>query len=116
MQFGTGELEGEINEDTVYMGGVKIENQGFAEIVQESGPVFENSKFDGIVGLAFPQMAAYDENPVFDSIIKQNKLEKNEFGFFMDHGDSQQTSKLILGGVDETLFSGQLKYHKVIDQ
>jgi hypothetical protein len=34
------------------------------------GGVFEDSKFDGIVGLAFPEMSAYDEVPMFDNIMK----------------------------------------------
>ena len=34
------------------------------------GDVFVDSKFDGIVGLAYPEMAAYDEQPVFDNIMK----------------------------------------------
>jgi len=34
------------------------------------GPVFEESRFDGIVGLAFPAMSAYDELPLFDNIMK----------------------------------------------
>ena len=37
--------------------------------MKEEGAVFEASKFDGIVGLAYPSMAAYDLNPVFDNII-----------------------------------------------
>ena len=52
MQFGTGELGGSISSDTSYLGGVKIENQNFAEITEEIGAVFAESKFDGIVGLA----------------------------------------------------------------
>lgn len=47
-------MSGEINEDTVYFGGIPIEKQAFAEIVHEDGDVFAASKFDGIVGLAFP--------------------------------------------------------------
>jgi cathepsin D len=92
VEFGTGELEGEINEDTVYMGGVEVDKQSFAEIVQENGEVFAQSKFDGIVGLAFPQMAAYDNDPVFDNIMKQKKLSKNEFGFYFDNREGQSNS------------------------
>ena len=67
------------------------------------------------MGLAFPQMAAFDNAPIFDNIIKQNRLEKNEFGFFMENSDGKSNSQLILGGVDENLFTGDLTYHKVID-
>ena len=40
VQFGTGELQGEINEDTVYFGGIEINKQGFSEIISEDGDVF----------------------------------------------------------------------------
>lgn len=70
VEFGTGELIGEINADDVYVGGVKIDAQDFSEIVQENGDVFAESGFDGIVGLAYPTMAAYNFNPMFDNIIK----------------------------------------------
>ncbi len=40
VQFGTGALSGEINEDSVYLGGIKIKDQDFAEIVAEDGDVF----------------------------------------------------------------------------
>lgn len=40
VQFGTGALTGEINEDLVYLGGIPIKDQDFAEIVSEDGDVF----------------------------------------------------------------------------
>lgn len=54
----------------MYVGGVKIKTQDFSEIVRENGDVFAQSDFDGIVGLAYPTMAAYNFNPMFDNIMK----------------------------------------------
>ena len=39
-------------------------------IMNEEGNIFEASKFDGIVGLAFPEMSAYSFDPLLDSILK----------------------------------------------
>lgn len=61
-------------------------------------------------------MAAYDNNPVFDNLMQQNKLGKNEFSFYMDNKEGRSNSKLILGGVDDTLYAGDMHYHKVIDE
>lgn len=41
VQFGTGSLEGEINADNVWIGGMKISNQSFAMIQYEGGQVFK---------------------------------------------------------------------------
>lgn len=40
VEFGTGELQGEVNQDTVFMGPVQVDSQAFAEITSESGAVF----------------------------------------------------------------------------
>lgn len=40
VQFGTGQLSGMINEDSVFFGGVEVFNQDFAEITEELGQVF----------------------------------------------------------------------------
>ena len=40
VQFGTGELIGEINSDQVFLGGVQVQNQKIAEITREIGGVF----------------------------------------------------------------------------
>ena len=71
MQFGTGSIEGFISSDTFSLGSVTIKGQNFGEIVAENGRVFEATSFSGILGLAFPAMAAYDYTPVFDNILGQ---------------------------------------------
>lgn len=116
VEFGTGELIGEINADDVYVGGVKIDAQDFSEIVQENGDVFAEAGFDGIVGLAYPSMAAYNFSPLFDNIIKQKRLDKNMFSFYFSRNDGSRTSELTLGGWDNDHFEGKLNFHDVTDK
>lgn len=40
VEFGTGELVGKINADHLYVGGVQVEHQPFAEITHEIGSIF----------------------------------------------------------------------------
>jgi len=40
VQFGTGELIGEINSEKVFLGAIQIENQKIAEITKEIGGIF----------------------------------------------------------------------------
>lgn len=61
-------------------------------------------------------MAAYNMNPIFDSLMKQKKLKHNIFSFYLNNLLDKSESKLIIGGVDNSLYEGKLHYHKVIDQ
>jgi cathepsin D len=61
-------------------------------------------------------MAAYDQNPVFDNIIGQKLLQNNVFSFYYTKHEGTRDSKLTLGGVDHSLYSGDINYHKVVDE
>lgn len=58
-------------------------------------------------------MAAYNLNPVFDNIIKQKKLDKNMFSFYFNRNEDSYGSKLILGGVDDSLYTGEINWADV---
>ncbi|CAD8132993.1 unnamed protein product [Paramecium octaurelia] len=116
VEFGTGELMGEINADTAYVGNVQIRKQEFAEIVRENGDVFAYSDFDGIVGLAYPTMAAYHFNPLFDNIMQQKLLDRNVFSFYFSRQENSRTSELTLGGWNQEHFVGELHFHNVANK
>ncbi|CAD8091839.1 unnamed protein product [Paramecium sonneborni] len=116
VQFGTGDLNGEINSDIVKLGEIEVEDQNIAEIIEENGSVFQNSGFDGIVGLAYPSMAAYNFNPLFDNIIKEKKLKSNQFSFYMSNQVNSYESQITFGGYDVTKLDGPIHYHPVIDK
>lgn len=113
--FGTGQIEGEINSDTVSLGNVKIPEQKFGEILIQKGDVFNNGKFSGILGLAYPSMAAYNLTPVFDSIIAGKILKNNIMTFhysFNENTDGQVT----IGYIDKNKYEGDIHYYDVIDK
>lgn len=70
------------------------------------------SGFDGIVGLAYPSMAAYNFNPLFDNIMKQKKLDQNVFSFYLSSKEGSEESRISFGGYDPDLVSGQMHFHK----
>lgn len=45
------------------------------------------------------------DDPLFDSIMKQNLLSKNMFAFYMAMND-EEDSELVFGWYDETKFEG----------
>ncbi len=50
-----------------------------------------------------------------DSMIEQQILTKNMFAFYMAMNEDEQ-SELVFGGYDSTKFTGDLKWHPVVNQ
>ncbi|KAF4656137.1 hypothetical protein FOL47_009126 [Perkinsus chesapeaki] len=114
--FGTGELRGLIGEDTVSVGPYKVRNQSFAMIKQEIGKIFKQIPFEGILGLAFPKMAANGQLPFFDNVMRQNALGgQNEFSFYFQPSPGKG-SVILFGGVDNRLYDGPIRMFPVVQE
>ena len=113
VQFGTGEIRGEINYESVTVAGITLSHQSFGEITDEIGEVFVQGKFSGILGLAFPKMAAFNFDPIFDTMIKSDKLENNLFTFYYSDDDNSEVS---FGKIDYSKFIGDIHWTQVIDE
>ena len=81
-QFGTGPLSRPMGVNDLHVGPFTVFNQSFGLIQKAEGSVFENTPLEGILGLAFPAMAARGSSPFFDTIIKQKALKSNKFAFY----------------------------------
>lgn len=68
------------------------------------------------MGLAFPQMAAYNMNPLFDNLMRHKKLHRNLFSFYLNRNVDRSESRLVVGGLDSSLYEGKIHYNKVVDQ
>lgn len=44
-------------------------------------------KFEGIVGLAFPEMSSVPGTPIFDHMVLLNNMRHKEFAFYIDEKD-----------------------------
>ena len=51
-------------------------------IEKQSGQVFNDVPFEGILGLGFPSMSANHATPFFDTVIQEKSLQHNEFAFY----------------------------------
>jgi len=112
VKFGTGGLAGPYGVDNFGIGPFTVHKQQFALIQEQEGQVFQDN--DGILGLAFPAMAAKGTHPFFDSIIQQKALEKNEFSFFFSKDDAAGNA-IFWGGVDPAFHDGPIEYYPVVD-
>jgi hypothetical protein len=107
VKFGTGSIHGHMATDDFHLGPLHIKKQSFAEITEEDGEVFVTSPLSGIMGLAYPVMAAHHLTPVFDQLMQQKVVEQMEFAFYFSQHANGQASCLTLGGVDPTLYTGK---------
>ncbi|KAK1939812.1 putative aspartyl protease [Babesia divergens] len=117
VKFGTGEIEGYPATDTVTIGDITIPNQSFAVVESEQsggsdGNIFDKIKFEGIVGLAFPEMSSVPGTPIFDHMVLLNNMRHKEFAFYIDEKD--EDSKIMFGGVDPRYYEGEIKLFPVV--
>uniref|UniRef100_A0A3Q3ETH8 Nothepsin n=1 Tax=Labrus bergylta TaxID=56723 RepID=A0A3Q3ETH8_9LABR len=111
INYGSGHLLGVMARDTLKVGALTILNQEFGESVYEPSAAFVMAKFDGVLGMAYPALAEILGNPVFDNMLAQKAVEEPVFSFYLSRtGDSSPEGELLLGGTDETLFTGPINW------
>ncbi|KAF5377421.1 hypothetical protein D9757_009719 [Collybiopsis confluens] len=101
-------VSGSIYNDTVVVAGITVTNQTFSAATTWSSNITSDS-FDGILGLAFPQISQLNAQPFFNAALEQNAIGVGEFGFYLASSDST----LYLGGTDSDKFSGSFEFHDV---
>ncbi|XP_058158934.1 LOW QUALITY PROTEIN: chymosin-like [Dasypus novemcinctus] len=114
IQYGTGSMQGELGSDTVSVSSLVVPHQTVGLSTQEPGVVFTYSEFDGILGLAYPSLAAPYSVPVFDNMMARHLLAQDLFSVYM--GRSGQGSMLTLGAIDPSYYSGSLHWVPVTVQ
>ncbi|KAM4615526.1 nothepsin [Polymixia lowei] len=112
INYGSGHLLGVMARETLKVGGVTVLNQEFGESVYEPGSAFVLAQFDGVLGMGYPALAEILGNPVFDNMLTQKTVDQPIFSFFLSRKKSVADSEgeLLLGGTDETLYSGPINW------
>jgi hypothetical protein len=110
--YGSGNISGIVSNDVVGLADVTVTGQDFAEVVKESGMAFTFGKFDGILGLAFDSISVGHATPVWYNLMKQGLVDKKVFSFYLSRNSTGMMGggQLTLGGVDKTLFKGDIQY------
>uniref|UniRef100_A0A8D0ZF76 Peptidase A1 domain-containing protein n=1 Tax=Sus scrofa TaxID=9823 RepID=A0A8D0ZF76_PIG len=105
----SGLVSGLLGYDTVQIGRFKSENQAFGLSQSEPVKELENAFFDGVLGLGYPSLAIQGTTPVFDNLRKQGQIPEPVFALYLST-NTKKGSVLMIGGVDNNFFTGNLKW------
>ncbi|ETE62707.1 Cathepsin E-B, partial [Ophiophagus hannah] len=110
LRYGTGHLMGICSKEVVQISNISIEAQDFGESLLEPGNTFVSAHFDGVLGLAYPNLSVMDAVPVFDNMMRQNLVEEPVFSFFLNRDGTKDGGELIFGGIDHSLYRGPMHW------
>nr|XP_046191144.1 LOW QUALITY PROTEIN: cathepsin D-like [Oncorhynchus gorbuscha] len=115
IHYGKGHMLGIMGREVLKIGPLTVKNQEFGESVYEPGFVFVMAKFDGVLGLGYPSLAEELGTPVFDSIMNQKSVDQPIFSFYLSKSKMPRDpeGELLLGGIDEALYSGPISWNPV---
>jgi len=112
--YGSGPVSGFYSQETVMLGETALTDYTFAEVnnTKGLGLGWRVGKFDGICGLGLDDIATDAVTTPLRALANQKALDANVFAFYLGHNSPGQ---LIIGGVDDTKYTGDFTYHAVVD-
>ncbi|XP_029995197.1 renin [Sphaeramia orbicularis] len=110
IQYASGNIRGFLSEDVVVVGGIPVV-QVFAEATSLSAMPFIFAKFDGVLGMGYPNRAIDGITPVFDRIMSQHVLKEEVFSVYYSRDPKHSPGgELVLGGTDPNYYTGNFNY------
>ncbi|XP_059509205.1 pepsin A-like [Stegostoma tigrinum] len=110
IQYGTGSMTGVLGYDTVRVSSIDITHQEFGLSTREPGSFLYYARFDGILGLAYPNIAASDATTVFNNMMSQHLVEQPLFAFYLTRPDGESGSEVVFGGIDPNHYRGEINW------
>lgn len=114
--YGSGAVSGFLGQDIVSMGGIRAKDVLFGQVTTLIGVSFLASRFDGILGMAWPSISVKQCPLIFDLLYKQGQVEGNSFSFYLTKKAGQDGSAMVLGGVDDRYKVEDFKYYSLKSQ
>jgi len=113
ISFGDGSsVSGEQYSDVVSIAGLTADNQTLG-LATSYSTAFQSPQFapDGLMGMAFESISAFNANPPFQTLISENIVTSPVFGFKL----ATSGSELFLGGVNDALYTGDFTWVPLSD-
>ncbi|XP_032078299.1 pepsin A-like [Thamnophis elegans] len=107
--YGTGSMTGVLGYDTVQVGSIRVSNQIFGLSQTEPGSFLYYVPFGGILGLAYPRLAASGATPVFDNMMSEGLVSQDLFSVYLSP-DEESGSFVMFGGIDSSYYTGSLNW------
>mmetsp|Transcript_131235 Transcript_131235/g.245577 ORF Transcript_131235/g.245577 Transcript_131235/m.245577 type:complete len:439 (-) Transcript_131235:65-1381(-) len=97
--FGTGEISGVFLQDDVCIGNL-CTNVHFVGATDETDDPFTSFNFDGVLGLALPQMSQGPDFSVMEHLVKSKALRQPLFSVFLSDSE-MESSEITFGDVKD---------------
>lgn len=110
LAYGSGAVRGEQYSDDIVIAGLTAAKQRLGAATAYSSS-FSASNFppDGLMGMAYQTISAYNAPPVFQTLVAQGQVSNPVFSFKL----AKSGSELLLGGVNNGLYKGSFTYARV---
>lgn len=76
---------------------------------------FTHLKFDGLFGLALPDIAANGVDSPIDNMKRQNLIKQRVFSFRINRDDQETGGELVIGGIDHDLYIPPMQYVPILE-
>merc|ERR1719217_119578 len=109
--FGTGEMSGVFVKEKICVGAICTRGN-FVSATEESDEPFSLVPFDGIFGLALPQMSEGTGFNILDCMVRDKVLKSNIFSVFFGAGDNEE-SEITFGEYKRSRMATELFFAPV---
>eukprot|EP00425_Heterocapsa_triquetra_P031972 CAMPEP_0195107408 /NCGR_PEP_ID=MMETSP0448-20130528/82064_1 /TAXON_ID=66468 /ORGANISM="Heterocapsa triquestra, Strain CCMP 448" /LENGTH=427 /DNA_ID=CAMNT_0040143843 /DNA_START=80 /DNA_END=1363 /DNA_ORIENTATION=- len=112
--FGTGEISGVFMQDDVCIGSL-CTNMRFVGATDETDDPFTSFNFDGVLGLALPQMSQGPEFSMMDNLVQSKALREPLFSVFLSDSEAEN-SEITFGEIKQDHMASDMFWQPVSRQ
>ncbi|XP_024880356.1 lysosomal aspartic protease-like [Temnothorax curvispinosus] len=112
-----GRVYGNLSNDDVIIAGLKVSFQTFGEALDFSTSFWDHAQCDGVLGMGYPALSAFEEPTVFQNMIDKHVVSRPIFSFYLNRNHTDVIGgELILGGTDSSHYEGEFTYVNVTEK